>query len=254
MTAKLESIVGFLDTLLDIPAHPDYRTALNGLQVQGAAGVDRVVSAVDVSEGTIGLAAEAGADLLLVHHGAFWGGLEPIVGRQYRRLRALFDRQMSLYAAHLPLDAHPEFGNCALLMRGLGLEPEDRFGSYEGAPLGWQADAGATSLAELADRLSAAVGGGPVRTIEGSGPRAGVVAVVTGGGGSFIGEAAAKGVRTLVTGEGAHHTFTDAHELGVNVLYGGHYATETFGVRALGEELVRRFGVDHTFVDLPSGL
>jgi dinuclear metal center YbgI/SA1388 family protein len=251
---ELESIVGFLDRLLGVPEHPDYPTALNGLQVAGPDRVGRVVSAVDTSEATIAAAAAEQADLLLVHHGAFWGGLAPVTGRRYRKLHALFRGDIALYAAHLPLDAHPEFGNCALLMRAIGLEPEDRFGMYGTTPIGWRADAGALALEDLRLRVSAAVGGGPVRLIEGAGPEAGHVAVVTGGGGSFIEEAASEGVTTLVTGEGAHHTFTDAHELGVNVVYAGHYATETFGVRALGDELARRFDVSHAFVDVPSGL
>jgi dinuclear metal center YbgI/SA1388 family protein len=254
VATELESIVGFLDGLLEVERHPDYPTALNGLQVAGPESVHRVVSAVDTSEATIAAAAEEGADLLLVHHGAFWDGLGPVTGRRYRRLHALFQHGIGLYSAHLPLDAHPEFGNCALLMKALGLEPADRFGTYEGAPIGWRAETEEMGLDELRERVSRAVGGGPVRVIDGAGRDAGVVAVVTGGGGSFIAAAAAEGVTTLVTGEGAHHTFTDANELGVNVLYAGHYATETFGVRALGEELVRRFGVSHTFVDVPSGL
>ncbi|HKK94473.1 MAG TPA: Nif3-like dinuclear metal center hexameric protein [Longimicrobiales bacterium] len=254
MGAELERVVGFMDELLDVDAHPDYRTALNGLQVEGPAEVDVVVSAVDTSEATIAAAIDHGADLMLVHHGAFWSGLQPLVGRHYRRMRALIEGEVALYSAHLPLDAHPDVGNCALLMRALGLEPAARFGGYEGAPLGWRASTSGLQLDELARRLSHATGGGDVRVIAGSGSTAGEVAVVTGGGGSFIGDAAKEGIDTLVTGEGAHHTFTDAHELGVNVLYGGHYATETFGVRALGDELARRFGVTHTFVDVPSGL
>ncbi|MDT8368108.1 MAG: Nif3-like dinuclear metal center hexameric protein [Longimicrobiales bacterium] len=251
--AELEAIVDFVDTLLGTRTHPDYATALNGLQVQGPSRVSTVASAVDLSETTIAGAGRAGADLLLVHHGAFWGGLQPLVGRTYRRIHGLLDRRIALYSAHLPLDAHPDVGNCALLLRELGFEPEARFGSYEGAPIGWQADTGDLSLADLSRRAAAAVGG-DVRVIEAAGPRAGRVAVVTGGGGSFIGEAADEGITTLVTGEGAHHTFTDAHELGVNLLYAGHYATETFGVRAVGEMLAERFGVHHTFIDVPSGL
>lgn len=254
MGAELERVVGFLDELLDVRAHPDYRTALNGLQVDGPDRVKVVASAVDTSEATITAAVDAGADLMLVHHGTFWGGLEPLVGRQFRRIRALITNEVALYSAHLPLDAHPEFGNCALLMRALDLDPSERFGEYEGAPIGWRTPSTDLTLDELTRRLSVALGGGPVHTIEGAGPKAGEVAVVTGGGGSFIAAAAAEGIDTLVTGEGAHNTFTDARELGVNVLYGGHYATETFGVRALGDELARRFDVDHTFVDVPSGL
>ncbi len=254
MAAELESIVGFLDDLLEVRSHPDYPTALNGLQVEGSDMVRRVATAVDTSEATITAAGETEADLLLVHHGAFWSGLRPVTGRRYRRLRALIRNDISLYSVHLPLDSHPEFGNCALLMRALGLEPRERFGTYEGAPLGWRSPTDGMVLDDLRERVSAAVGGGPVRVIAGAGADVGDVAVITGGGGSFIEQAAREGVTTLVTGEGAHHTFTDAHEFGVNVLYAGHYATETFGVRALGGELAARFDVSHTFVDVPSGL
>lgn len=254
MSAELERIVGFLDDVLGTATHPDYPTALNGLQVGGSGQVAVAVSAVDASEATIEAAIALDADLMLVHHGTFWGGLQPLVGRHFRRARALIRHDLALYSAHLPLDAHPTFGNCALLMRAMDLEPAERFGEYDGAPIGWRTSTTDLSLDSLSDRLSDAVGGGPVQAIEGAGPMAGEVAVVTGGGGSFIDAAARAGIDTLVTGEGAHNTFTDAHELGVNVLYGGHYATETFGVQALGDELARRFGVVHTFVDLPSGL
>lgn len=251
---ELESVVGFLNELLGVEGHPDYRTALNGLQVGGPAGVDHVATAVDASVATIGRASDVGADLLIVHHGTFWGGVEPLVGRQLERVSGLIEGKVALYSAHLPLDAHPEVGNCAILIREIGLEPTDRFGEFEGAPLGFRASAGDLPLEDLVERVRGAIGGGRVQVIEGAGPTSGDVAVVTGGGGSFIPAAAAAGVRTLVTGEGSHHTFIDAHELGVNVIYAGHYATETFGVRALGELLVRKFGVTHTFIDIPSGL
>jgi dinuclear metal center YbgI/SA1388 family protein len=251
---ELESVVAFLDDLLEVRGHPDYRTALNGLQVAGPERIGHVASAVDASVATIDRARDIGADLMVVHHGAFWGGLQPLVGRQLARVGTLIRNGIALYSAHLPLDAHPEVGNCAILIREIGLEPEGRFGEFEGVSLGFRAPAGDLPLAELADRVRRAVGGGPVRVIEGAGPGSGDVAVVTGGGGSFIPAAAAAGVRTLVTGEGSHHTFVDAHELGVNVIYAGHYATETFGVRALGDRLREAFGIEHSFIDVPSGL
>lgn len=253
MTAELESIVGFLDELLGIPSHPDYSTALNGLQVGGVTEVGRVASAVDASERTIAVAADRDADLLIVHHGTFWDGLRPVTGRRLRRLRGLLNGGVALYSAHLPLDAHPEIGNCILLLREIGLEPHARFGEYEGAPIGWRTDDCDLGVGELERRVASAVNG-PTRLIPGGGDRAGNVAVVTGGGGSFMESAAKEGIHTLITGEGSHHTFLDAHELGVNLIYAGHYATEVFGVRALGEVLEKKFGVDHTFIDDPSGL
>ncbi len=254
---KLESIVEYLDTYLDIPAHPDYRTALNGLQVAAPESrpVRHIAAAVDASEATIARALEERADLLLVHHGLFWSGLTPLTGRHYRRVRALIDGGLALYSAHLPLDGHAELGNGVLLARALELEDLEPFGRYEGASVGWLGRASASLTADdLAERVSAAVGGGRVQLVAGGPERIEHVAVVTGGGGSFVGEAARAGADALVTGEGSHHTFVDAHELGVHLLYAGHYATETFGVQALARHLADRFGVTWTFVDHPSGL
>ena len=160
---------------------------------------------------------------------------------------------IALYSAHLPLDAHPEVGNCILLARALGLDVQGRFGEYKGAPVGFWGFAPAPGRSELTASLETAVSG-PVRVLEGGPDHVHRVAVVTGGGGSFIEEAARAGMDTLVTGEGNHHTFIDAAEYGVNVLYGGHYATETFGVRALAAHLAERFELGWTFLDLPTGM
>jgi dinuclear metal center YbgI/SA1388 family protein len=254
---ELESVLQYLDEYLGVADHPDYPTALNGLQVQGPDRVEHVCVAVDASEETIRAAAAAEADLLLVHHGLFWSGLRRLTGRRFRKVAALVRGEVGLYSVHLPLDAHPDVGNCALLARALGLEASERFGEYEGAPIGWcgsWADGeGARARSELEGRLAEVVDG-PVRLLAGGPPRVERVGVVTGGGGSFIEDAARAGLDTLVTGEGSHHTYVDAMELGVNVLYGGHYATETFGVRALADHLAGRFGLRWTFLDFPSGL
>lgn len=250
---KLGSLVDYLDGLLSIPDHPDYRTALNGLQVGDDGEVARIAAAVDTSEAVIAEAVASGADLLLVHHGLFWGGLQPIRGRMYRKVSALVEGEVALYAAHLPLDGHPEFGNCALLARALELGLQGRFGQYEGADIGWwghPVEAGRDALVGRCRDLL----GGPVQLLDGGPEAVHRVAVVTGGGGSFIQAAADAGMDTLITGEGAHHTFVDAHELGLNVIYGGHYATETFGVRALAEHLAERFDLEWSFLDHPSGL
>lgn len=251
--AELESILQFLDAYLGVEGHPDYRNALNGLQVaRRGREVERVAVAVDTSEVTIAGAVEEGADLLVVHHGLFWGGLEPVVGRRYRKLGMLVENDLALYGVHLPLDGHEEVGNAALLCRAIGVEPDEGFGEYEGARVGWRGTFEG-SREELVAAVEAAVGG-EVRLIPGGPEALRTVAVVTGGGSSFIGDAARAGVDALVTGEGSHHSYVDAMELGVNVLYGGHYATETFGVRAVGELLQERFGVAWSFVDDPSGL
>ena len=252
---KLESLLQYLDSYLGIPDHPDYPQALNGLQVQGGDEVGKVVAAVDASEASVAAAVEAGADLLLVHHGLFWDGLKPFTGRRYRRLKPLLDHGVALYAAHLPLDSHAEVGNCALLGRALGLELQGRFADYKGAPIGWWGTYGdATDAPGLEARLGDALGGGAVHLIPGGPARVERVGVVTGGGASFVEEAVALRLDALVTGEGSHHTHFDAMELGIHLLFGGHYATETFGVRALAQHLADRFDLEWAFVDQPTGL
>ncbi|HSG47099.1 MAG TPA: Nif3-like dinuclear metal center hexameric protein, partial [Longimicrobiales bacterium] len=240
---KLSSLVDYLDGYLSVPEHPDYRTALNGLQVQGREEVKRIAAAVDSSEAVIADAVAAKADLLLVHHGLFWDGLRPLTGRRFRRVQALVKSGTGLYSAHLPLDGHPEVGNCILLARALELEVRGRFGEYEGAPIGWWGTPTEWEREALVARCGDVLGG-PVQLLDGGPEKVHRVAVVTGGGGSFIEAAARAGVDTLVTGEGSHHTFVDAHELGVNVLYGGHYRTETFGVKALAEHLAGMFHLE----------
>lgn len=252
---KSESLFQYLDEYLGVAGHPDYSTALNGVQVEGAVDVSTVAVAVDASLASIEAAAELGAELLLVHHGLFWDGLRPVVGRRYRRLKALMDAGMALYSCHLPLDGHAEVGNCILLARAIGLAPEGRFGQYQGTDLGWWGVLPEPANVEaLRERVSRAVGGGPVRLLEGGPQSVERVGVITGGGGSFVRAAAEAGLDAFVTGEGAHHTYFDAAEFGTHVLFGGHYATETFGVRAVGEHLVERFGLTSHFIDQPTGL
>lgn len=252
---KLESLLQYLDSYLAVVEHPDYPQALNGLQVDGPGEVMKVVAAVDASEAAIAAAVDRGADLLLVHHGLFWDGLRPVTGRRYRKLRALLEHGIALYSAHLPLDAHAEVGNCAVLGRALGLELEGRFAPYQGVEIGWwgtletPVDPGALRVL-----VSEAVGGGPVHLIAGGPERVERVGVVTGGGASFIPDAVALGLDALVTGEGAHHHHFDAMEEGIHVCLAGHYATETFGVRALARHLEERFGLAWEFVDQPTGL
>lgn len=250
--ADLECVLQFLDDTLQIPRFPDYEGALNGLQVEGSRPVLRVGAAVDASVAVIE-AAEAGAvDLLLVHHGIFWEGRGPLTGRLYRRVLPLIRRGIALYAAHLPLDAHPELGNSVQLIRALGLEPGERFGRFADEEIGF-----VTHTREDRDVFRARVAkvvGGPVRLIPGGPAELRTVGVVTGGGGSFIRVAAEAGLDGLLTGEGSHHTYLDAMELGVNVLYAGHYATETWGIRALAARVAEEFNLEWEFLDFPTGL
>jgi dinuclear metal center YbgI/SA1388 family protein len=251
---KLESVLQYLDQYLRVADHPDYPTALNGLQVAGPEEVGLVVTAVDASEASIRAAVERAADLLLVHHGIFWEGLRPISGRHFRRIEALIKGEVALYSCHLPLDSHPEVGNCALLGRALGLTLEGRFGDYRGTPIGWWGRLPEPMDAYRLEGMLEGVVGSGVRAIPGGPELVERVGVVTGGGGSFIPEAVALGLDAFVTGEGSHHHYFDAVELGIHVLLGGHYATETLGVRALGDHLAERFGLETEFVDLPTGL
>ena len=254
--------MAFLDDYLAVKEVSDYPGALNGLQVEGPGPVRRVAVAVDASEAVIGKATKWRADLLLVHHGLFWDGLQPLVGRRFRKVQALVAGGTALYSAHLPLDAHTEVGNAAVLARKLGLSDLVPFGEYKGCAVGCAGivengtatgNAAGTPIADLEARL-AAVLNGPVRTLPGGPDTIARVGVVTGGGASMLGEAAAKGLDALVTGEAQHHHAIDAAELGVTVVLGGHYATETWGVKATADTLQERFGVETMFVDSPTGL
>lgn len=250
---ELQEIVEFLDDYLKVGDVPDYPGAYNGLQVENRAAVERVSVAVDACQATIGMAAEAGSQLLLVHHGLFWGDPLPVAGVTYRRLRALFDAEMALYAAHLPLDVHPELGNNVLLARALELEVEGSFGVHEkleGIGVWVTAD---LSRAELSARVGQACGSEP-QVIGGGPAHVRRVGIVTGGAGSMIRQAAEAGLDTFITGEGSHHSYHEAMELGLNLIYAGHYATETFGVKALGEKVADCFGLEWDFLDQPTGL
>jgi dinuclear metal center YbgI/SA1388 family protein len=249
---ELTELADYLDAYLSVAAVPDSANALNGLQVEGPGPVRRIAAAVDASEASIRGAAEAGCDLLLVHHGLFWDGNRPVTGRRYRRLRALIDANLALYSAHLPLDIHADVGNNAVLARELGLTVQGRFGDYAGIDVGVWGEL-SLSRAELSGRLGEALGG-PIRLIAGGPERLERVGIVTGGGGSYVAAARAAGLDALVTGEGSHHTYFDAMEGGINLYLAGHYATETWGVRALAAHLEARFGVEWTFLDLPTGL
>jgi dinuclear metal center YbgI/SA1388 family protein len=252
VAAPLAELVSYLDEYLRIAEIPDSSNALNGLQVEGRRDVERIVVAVDASEAAIAAAVEAEADLLLVHHGIFWDGNVPVTGRRYRRLAPLFSAGTALYSAHLPLDIHPQVGNNTVLAGLLGLRIRGTFGDYKGVDVGVWGECD-EPMESFKARLDEVVGGGSL-LIPGGPDRVSRVGVLTGGGGSYVGAAAAAGLDTMVTGEAAHHVYFDAMEGGLNVLLGGHYATETLGVRALAEHLAHRFDVSWDFLDQPTGL
>jgi len=249
---QLESILHFLEELFGVREHPDYPEALNGLQVEGSSQVRQIGAAVDASEETISAAVRRGIDFLLVHHGLFWGGLVPITGPMHRKVAALIEGGVNLYSLHLPLDAHEEMGNNALLLREMGLEVEGRFASFHGTEIGWWARTTGTR-AGLLESLETAVGG-EVRVIPGGPEDLARIGVVTGAGASALREAAELGLDSLVTGEAPHHAYHDAMELGLNLFLGGHYGTETFGVRALAAELSKKFDTPWEFLHFPTGL
>jgi dinuclear metal center YbgI/SA1388 family protein len=250
-TVPLRHVTEYLDDLLRIGEVPDYPGALNGLQVESSGAVRRIAGAVDASQETIDAAVAAGANLLLVHHGLFWDGNQPMTGRRYRRMRSLLSSDTALYGAHLPLDVHPEYGNNVLLARELEIEIEGRFGDFQGEPLGFW---GRLELRReaLAARLDAVLGA-RVRLVPGGPERIRTVGVITGGAGGMIAAARDAGLDAFITGEGAHQHYFDAREGGINLLLGGHYATETWGVRALARHLGERFGVPWEFLDQPTG-
>jgi dinuclear metal center YbgI/SA1388 family protein len=264
----LTHLVEYLDSYLRIREIPDDAAALNGLQVQNSGQISRVVAAVDATEATIlGLGAPppgighgpmAAGPLLLVHHGLFWDGNQPVTSRRYRRLRALLARNAAVYSAHIPLDVHPEVGNNAALARRLSLTSTAEFGNYKGIALGVAGEAppNCRDRDALARVLAAALAIPPeaVRTVPGGSKEVGRVGIITGGAGSMIGQAHLAGCDTFITGEGSAHHFHDAMELGVNVLFAGHYATETVGVQALAEHLAGRFQLPWAFHDHPTGM
>ena len=249
---QLTDLVEYLDDYLRLNESGDWANALNGLQVENDGDVRSIAVAVDACEAVIVEACRIQADLLLVHHGLFWGGLEPVRGRTYRKFAALLKHDLAVYSAHLPLDRHPEVGNNAVLARQLGVELRGTWAEEKGAEIGVWGEIETTRSA-LAARLGELLGA-PPRVLAGGAEQIRKVGVVTGAGGSLIGQAKQKGLDAFVTGEGAHHTFFDAEELGINVYYGGHYATETVGVKMLGRHLGERFGLPWTFIDHPTGL
>jgi len=251
-TAVLSEIVKYCDNVLRTKEIADYDGAANGLQVENSGRVTRIAAAVDGCLETARMAVAARADLLIVHHGLFWSATHPWTGRRRELLRLLIENDLAVYSSHLPLDAHPRLGNNALLCAALGLRKLKPFFFAKGQFIGFQTK---TKIArtELARRLELAVDGA-VKVLPGGPKVCERIGVVTGGAGSDLRLAASEGVDTFITGEGPHWTYAQAGELGLNVLYGGHYATETFGVKALAGALSQKFNVPWVFLDHPTGL
>ena len=249
---KLANIVTHCTRTLKPESFEDWPGAANGLQVENRGGVSRIAAAVDATPATVKKTISAGADLLIVHHGLFWGATHPWTGNRYKLLRLLLDNNVAVYSSHLPLDAHPRLGNNAQLCKALDIKTAQPFFVERGQAIGLR---GALHLtrAQLAKRLAKATGTAPTELPGGSAPCR-RVGVVPGGAGAEMKTAADEGVDTFITGEGPHWTFALAEDLGLNVFYGGHYATETFGVKALSESLSKKFKLPWTFIDHPTGL
>lgn len=252
MPAALPEIVELLESVLTPDAIPDYPGAVNGLQVANDRPVERVACAVDASLPVVRQAAEGGAQLLIVHHGLFWGGAKPLTGATYEKYKIAITHGLAVYASHIPLDVHPELGNNALLARALRLEAVEPFFPWKGIQLGLRGRTDQPRDAFLSSVGSAV--GGPVHLAPGGPETVREVGVITGGAGSEIEAAAATGIDTFVTGEGPHWSHPAAEEVGINLVYAGHYATETFGVKALGRLLERDLSLPWQFINHPTGL
>ena len=243
----LETLIGYLDELLNPQFFEDYGP--NGLQVPGRDQVGTVVTGVSAGTELFERAAAEGADAVLVHHGLFWKGPpRPLDRPAKRRLQVLFEHDMSLIAYHLPLDGHPEHGNNALLAAGLGAEVTGPFAGGVGVTARWAEPIGA---AELASRVGALTARDPLAILAGPDPVADI-AIVSGAGQGYLSEAIEAGAGALLTGEASERNFNEAREAGIHFIAAGHYATETLGVRRLGDLLAERFGVRHVFVDVPN--
>jgi dinuclear metal center YbgI/SA1388 family protein len=246
-------LVSHLDEFLRTAEINDYPGAVNGLQIANSGLVARIVAAVDACELVIKEAARMPGTLLLVHHGLYWQGVQPVTGALYRKLKTAIERDLALYSTHLPLDLHPQVGNNALLAKALDLSSPRPALELKGQAAGVIGKVKPVSRDQFAKRI-AEVLGGSVHVAPGGPEVIKSVLVVSGGAGSEVARAAALGVDAFVTGEGPHWSYTTAEEEGVNLFYGGHYATETLGVKALAAHLSKKSGLPWSFLDHPTGL
>lgn len=254
----LTAIADHLDQLLRTREIPDYAPALNGVQLENRGEIVKVAAAVDFSRRVVEQTIAREANLLLVHHGIFWGGLRPITGQLYDRIAPLIRHDIAVYASHLPLDAHPELGNNVLLARELGLEPTGGFARYQTIDVGVQgmSEIETHTLIERARAVAKRHGGDAIATPSADSRMTRRWGICTGAGAdaSTIREAVAAELDTLIVGEGPHYTAVEAADLGLTIIYVGHYATETFGVCALAQHLGEQFGLPWEFIEAPTGL
>ena len=252
LMASLSDIVTYTDRFLRIRDVGDWDNALNGLQIENSGRVTRIGAAVDASTRVLTEAGRKNVDFLIVHHGLFWPGLQPVTRLLRRQLKLAFETDMALYSAHLPLDIHPKVGNNSQLVAALGLKSAQPFLEEKGQPVGLKIRA-VVSRSELVRKLQKALNG-PVKVFDFGPKQIRAIGVVTGAAGSEIYRVADEGIDTFITGEAPHWAAVAADELGTNLLLGGHYATEVFGVKALAAHLSKRFRVPWEFIDRPTGL
>ena len=250
---SLHDITELLDTTLRVSEIKDASVALNGLQVENNGQVSKVALAVDGSQKTIDDAIAAGADLLILHHGIYWCGLRPMTGWFKKKIESCLMHNLAVYGAHLPLDMHPELGNNAGIAKALGLTDCRPEVDYHGTLIGQSGEFQGT-VGELRARYAAICGSTITGYVQDENAPAGRVAVCSGGAGDVIYQMKDKGYTTYLTGEENHWVVNAAADMGVNILFAGHYATETFGVKALGELLEQRFGLPTVFIDNPTGM
>lgn len=245
---SLQEIVELLDSTLRVSEIKDAPMALNGLQVENNGHITKIAVAVDGSQKTLDDAIAAGADLLILHHGLYWCGLRPLTGWWKRKIQSCLENNMAVYGAHLPLDMHPELGNNICIAKALGLqdiEPDLEFG-FAGTFPG--------TVGELRALYETITGAPVTGTVHHADAPAGRVFVCSGGAGPEIYDVQRKGYSTFLTGEENHWVQNAAQDMGINILFAGHYATETFGVKAVGEMLHARYGLPVVFIDNPTGM
>ncbi len=257
-SVSLPDLSSRLDALLRTADTPDFPPALNGVQVAHRGPVTKIAAAVDCSAATIRAAVDAGANLLMVHHGLFWGGLQPLTGHHLERVRLLLDNDVALYSSHLPLDAHETLGNSRLLAAELGLDASAGFARHETIDCGVSGfcDLPTSELVDRSRAFSRAYGGDVLVSAMEPGRRSKHWAICSGAGAGVetIAEAVRRGIDTLIVGEGPHWSAVDAPEKGLVIIYAGHYATETLGVRALAEYASKEFNLPWSWVSSPTGL
>ena len=249
---SLPEIVDYTNDFLRIREIGDWDNALNGLQIENSGDVTKIGASVDASTRVLAAAVKQNVDLVIVHHGLFWQGLQPVTGALRRQLQLAFENNIALYSAHLPLDLHSEVGNNAQLAAALGLTSIQPFFEEKGQLVGVKARA-SLPRNEVDRKLQKALAG-PVKAFMFGPRKTGTIGIITGGAGSEIYKIAQEGIDTFITGEAPHWAAVAADELGMNLLLGGHYATEVFGVKALAVHLSKRFKIPWTFIDCPTGL